>query len=229
MKNQGKLFIVATPIGNIKDITLRAVEVLEQVDVIICEEYRRGSTLLKKLGIQYHELLTLNEHNEIDQLPDIIKRLLVENQSLALISDCGTPVFQDPGHTLINEAKNYGIQIIPIPGPSSITAALSIVDFELKSYVFGGFLSRNKNQRRSELFHLKSTRMPVILMDTPYRLNSLLVDVQQVFGNKQEMILACDLTLTTEDIYRGKINEIVKQLGKRKAEFVLIIPNRTPP
>src|SRR5512142_1936519 len=126
MITKGHLYIVATPIGNPRDITLRALDVLQEVDAVICEEYREGSTLLKKLGIS-KEVIEINEHNETDQAPQVLQRLLLQ-QSMALISDCGTPVFADPGATLIKLVVDSGVPVVPIPGPSSLMATLSILD-----------------------------------------------------------------------------------------------------
>jgi 16S rRNA (cytidine1402-2'-O)-methyltransferase len=222
MAQTGSLFIVATPIGNPADITLRALEVLKSVDAIICEETRLGSTLLKRLGITPTELIPLNEHNEPEQAAEIILRLF-NKQNLALISDCGTPVFADPGHYLVQQAADVGIPVIPIPGPSSLMAALSVLEFNMTRFVFGGFLPREADLRRRELHRLRGLGMPVVLMDTPYRLESLLDDVAKTFGKGQPVTLACDLTLKSEKIYRGSIGEVRQQAGKRKAEFILVI------
>ncbi len=226
MPKTGRLFIVATPIGNYQDITLRAIETLRQADAVICENPREGSTLLKKLDIQDKELLVLDEHNETEQAADIALRL-VQGASMALISDAGTPVFADPGRYLIQISTEYGVPVTPIPGPSSLMAALSVLDFNLGQYVFGGFLSRDPDQRRKELFSLRSLRMPVVLMDTPYRMGALLDDVAKVFGKGQPVTLAADMTLSKETIYRGSAAEVRQKVNKRKAEFILIVHGPT--
>ena len=222
MNQTGNLYIVATPIGNPADITLRALEVLKSVDAIICEETRQGSTLMKRLGIVPKELISLNEHNEPEQAADIVMRLF-NMENLALISDCGTPVFADPGHYLVQQAVDVGIPVIPIPGPSSLMAALSVLEFNMTRFVFGGFLPREADLRRRELHRLHGLGMPVVLMDTPYRLETLLEDVAKTFGKGQPVTLACDLTMGSEKIYRGTINEVRQQVGKRKSEFILVI------
>jgi len=218
----GKLWIVATPIGDPRDITLRAIEVLQTADAIICEETRRGSTLLKKLGITAKSLLTLNDHNEETSTLEILTHLS-QGQNLALVSDCGTPVFADPGYNLVRQVAQAGIPIVPIPGPSSLMAAISVLDFKVERFVFAGFLPRQPDQRRSELLRLRALQMPVILMDTPYRMTTLLDEVLRVFGKGQNVTLACDLTLPGETILRGDIAYILQRIGKRKAEFVLVI------
>lgn len=213
---------MATPIGNMLDITLRALKVLSEVDAIICEELRQGSRLLKKLNITARELIALNEHNESTQADEIISRLS-KGQSMALISDCGTPVFADPGHFLIKQAIQAGLDVTPIPGPSSLSAILSILDFKLEKFVFGGFLPRIPQQRTQELKRLRSLNMPIVLMDTPYRMVTLLDEVSRVFGNKQHVTLACNLTTPEEKIYRGSVLDVRNNLKVRKAEFVLVI------
>jgi 16S rRNA (cytidine1402-2'-O)-methyltransferase len=222
MPDSGHLYIVATPIGHPDDITLRALEILRNADAIICEEVKEGSKLVKKLSLPHKELISLNEHNEQEQTQQIIQRLL-EKQSLALVSDCGTPVFEDPGHHLIQEAAAVGIHVVPIPGPSSLAAALSILDFRLEQFVFGGFLPREAARRQKELQRLRSFHMPVVLMDTPYRMAALLEDVSKTFGKNQPVTLACDLTLPGEAIFRGSVESVIKHTVQRKAEFVLII------
>jgi len=222
MNNAGKLYIVATPIGNPRDITLRALDILKSVDGIICEERREGSTLLKRLDIPERELVTLNEHNEAEAAADLVIRMF-KGKNFALISDAGTPVFADPGAYLIQEATLSGLQVVPVPGPSSLMAALSILDFKIEKFVYGGFLSRVPDQRRQDLTRLRGLRMPVVLMDTPYRLASLLDDVEKTFGKGQKLTLGFNLTLDTEIILRGTPAEVKKAIGPRKGEFILIL------
>jgi 16S rRNA (cytidine1402-2'-O)-methyltransferase len=218
----GTLYIVATPIGNIGDITMRAVEILKGVDAVICEELRSGSTLLKKLGIENKPIVILNEHTERQIADNLVIRLHM-GENLALVSDCGTPVFSDPGHFLIHQAVSTGVAVKPIPGVSSITAALSILDFEPKQFLFAGFLPRQPEERNRELKKLQAQKIAIVLMDTPYRMSTILQEVGKVFGQGQQVTLACNLTLPDETIYRGTIGAIHKQTVNRKAEFLLII------
>lgn len=221
-KEPGVLYIVATPIGNYRDITLRALDTLKSVQAVICEEFREGSTLMKKLGIEPVELITLNEHNEKERTPEVVTRLW-QGDSLALVSDCGTPVFSDPGSSLIEQVIFSGIRVIPIPGPSSLMAALSVMDRKPEQFYFVGFLPREGEKRLRELARLKEYRVPIILMDTPYRLQALLADIKKAFGAGQRAILATNLTLPSERIYRGQIKEILDQVNGLKAEFILIL------
>lgn len=223
MPQEPRLFIVSIPIGNPTDITLRAIETLRSADVIICEETKEASILLKRLEIAGKELISLNEHNENELVPTIIFRMMQTGQQMALISDCGTPVFSDPGANLIRQAVEMGISVSPIPGPSSLMAALSILDFKLERFIFAGFLPREPEQRQRELTKLKGFRMPVVIMDTPYRLATILEAVAKTFGKGVPVTLACDLTLPKESIYRGTVGDVKQQVAQRKAEFILII------
>ncbi len=222
MVKKGCLYVVATPIGNPRDITLRALDVLQEVDAVICEEYREGSTLLKRLGIQ-KEIIEVNEHNETTQAPLVVERLLLQQQSLALISDCGTPVFADPGATLIRRLVEQGIPVVPVPGASSLMAALSVLDVKLDRFIYAGFLPRDRAERKKALKHLRSTRFPIILMDAPYRLAALLADLEEAYGGGATITLAMDMTLPGETIFRGTIAAAEKSIGQRKSEFVLIV------
>lgn len=222
MAQTGCLYVVATPIGDIGDITLRALETLRTVDGIICEEARIGTTLLKKLNIPAKELILLNEHNEQEKAADLVIRI-AKGESFALISDCGTPVFADPGAFLIQQISLMELPVTPVPGPSSLMAALSVLDFKLERFVFAGFLPRDPLQRRKQLESLRYLKMAVIIMDTPYRLGALLEDIGKVFGAGQRITLAMDISLPSETILRGRLDELRKRVGPRKAEFILIV------
>lgn len=224
-KKTGKLFIVSTPIGNWDDITLRALKILRDVDILVCEEFRVGSTLLKKLSLPSKELINLNEHNESEQVEVIIQNLLA-GANIALISDCGTPVFADPGHLLVNRATQMNFDVIPIPGPSSLMAALSVLDIKLDRFYFAGFLPREKNERKNVLNSLRTIDVPIILMDTPYRLQKLLEEVGQTFGKNRRVTLGINITMENEKFLRGTIYDVTKQLTYKKAEFVLIVHSK---
>ena len=217
----GALYIVATPIGNPRDITLRALDILKQVDAIICEDLRQGSRLLRQLGVE-NELLTLNEHNEAEESEFIVLRL-AQGESMAIISDAGTPVFAAPGRHLLDLCYQAGISISPIPGSSSLMAALSLSNFPIDRFIFAGFPPVKSEHREGFLARYKSESVPVILMDTPYRLTKLLTEVQSVFGKSQDILLACDLTLKQETIYRGNIADILPKVTGQKREFILIL------
>jgi len=224
MQNQtkpGKLYIVATPIGNPKDITLRALDVLKKVDAVICEEFRQGSRLLRQIGVE-NDLIQLNEHNETNEAQTIVTRL-EKGESLAIISDAGTPVFADPGQHLLELIYRKNIPVSPIHGPGSMMAALSLCDFPINRFIFAGFPPQKTQYREKFLAEYLSKKIPVILMDTPYRMTKLLSEVENVFGKNQDILLACDLTLKNEHIYRGSVNDILYKVSGQKCEFILII------
>lgn len=222
MINPGILYIVATPIGNPDDITIRAIKTLTDAPLIICEEAKEARRLLKKLNIPDKELLECNEHNQARQTPLIIQHLL-QGQDAALISDCGTPVFADPGHMAIKQAVEFEIPVKPVPGASSLMSLLSILDFSPQNFLFLGFLPRETSARKTILQKNKSADLPIILMDTPYRLTKLLLEIREVMGGNKKITLACDLTLPDEHVYRGTINAIFPNVENKKAEFILII------
>ena len=218
----GILYIVSTPIGNYRDITLRALDVLKAVDAVVCEEYRQGSTTLKKLGITGKKLILLNEHNEKEG-SSLIAQEILDGKQYALISDCGTPAFADPGTRLIRLCLGYGLNVIPVPGVSSLMAAVSLSPLPMEEFHFAGFLPRKKEIRTHKLDQLKRMRVPIILMDAPYRLMKLLAEVSSVFGNNRMVTLAFDLTLPDEKILHAPVCEIIKKMTDRKGEFILIV------
>ena len=220
---KGCLFIVSTPIGNYRDITLRAMNVLAEVDAVISEEYRQGSTLLKKLGITEKELILLNEHNEkADSL--MIAEELALGKRYALISDCGTPAFADPGTELIRLSMEKGIPVIPVPGPSSLMAAISLSPLPLEEFYFIGFLPRKKEIRHKKLSTLKEMRVPIRLMDAPYRLSRLLSEVITAFGRTRMITLAFNLTLSGEKVLHDTAEHILQKMNDKKGEFILKKP-----
>lgn len=221
-KQFGKLFIVATPIGNVQDITLRAIETLRSVDAVICEERKDGSRLLKQLEITGKPLIELNEHNESDMIQQVLIDLM-NGKNMALISDCGTPVFSDPGKQLLKLMADMRIQVVPIPGASSLMAALSLCPFDMETFTFLGFLPPKTEQRSAVLQKNKISDSPIVLMDTPYRLGKLLDEVSKTFGRQQQIFLALDLTLPSEVTYLGNVEDVVAQVQGRKAEFILIV------
>jgi 16S rRNA (cytidine1402-2'-O)-methyltransferase len=219
----GSLFLVATPIGNWEDITLRALRVLKEVDLIVFEERKEGSRLLRHYGIE-KPVESLNEHNEAAATEVILDRMK-EGISVALISDAGTPVFSDPGQVLVKRAIELGFKVVPVPGASSLLAALIVSGFSLREFVFRGFLSPKKDRRISELQQLKRELRTIVLMEAPYRLVQLVRDIADVFGASRRICVAFDLTLPTEQIFHGTAPELYKQFSKeeRKGEFVVLI------
>ncbi len=221
-----KLFIVSTPIGNYDDITLRAINTLKEVDFIICEEFKEARRLLSHLKIQ-KELFPLNEHNEEETTQEIFEKIK-NGKSAALISDCGTPLFSDPGTLLVQKCLDAKIDVIPIPGASSIMAALVGSGFKLDKFYYAGWLSPKTDFRRKELIKLKAIKELIVLMETPYRLKTILIDISKIFHPKTEIVIAFDLTLPTEKFFRGSIPELLSIVNKikLKGEFVLLVNNK---
>jgi 16S rRNA (cytidine1402-2'-O)-methyltransferase len=222
----GTLFLVATPIGNLNDMTFRALEVLRTVDVIVCEERREGQRLLHHFSID-KPLETLNEHNEAAATHTILQ-ILQSGKSLAVIADCGTPVFSDPGQMLVQRAVERNIRIVPVPGASSLMPALTISGFPIDQFLYYGWLSPKKERRRAELRQLQQERRTIVLMETPYRLGVLLRDLADTFGESRRCCLAFNLTMPDERVFRGTAAGLYRDLGKteQKGEFVLVIEGR---
>ena len=219
----GTLFLVATPIGNWEDITLRALRVLKEVDLVVYEERKEGSRLLRHYGIE-KPVERLNEHNEAAATHTILSRIK-SGVSVALISDAGTPVFSDPGRTLVQRALQQGVRIVPIPGASSLMPALIVSGFPIREFLFQGFLSPKRERRVAELQKLKREPRTVVLMEAPYRLVQLIRDVAEVVGDSRRVCVAFDLTLPTEEIFHGSAPELYKRFLKeeRKGEFVMLL------
>ena len=223
----GVLYLVATPIGNFDDITLRALTVLQSVDLVVYEERREGERLLKHFRIE-KPVESLNEHNEA-AAPQTILSYLASGKSIALVSDAGTPVFADPGQMLVRKAIARQIKIVPVPGASSLLPALTASGFLIDQFVFYGWLSPKRERRRAELRQLLQERRTVVLMDTPYRLIPLLRDLAETFGDAREMCIAFDLTMPHEEFFYGTATELHKRFTskERKGEFVIVIEGRS--
>jgi 16S rRNA (cytidine1402-2'-O)-methyltransferase len=221
-----KLYIVSTPIGNYEDITLRALRVLEESDFIICEEFKEARRLLSHFKIK-KELISLNEHNEKEVASEVIS-LLKEGKSIALISDCGTPLFSDPGNYLVKLAIQNNIDILPVPGVSSLLTALVGSGFEFEKFYYYGWLSPKKDIRRKQLWDLRKIKDTIVLLDTPYRLKSLMEDVVKILGPDIPCVLAFELTKENEKFYRTNAGNILSIVEKEnlKGEYVLIIKNQ---
>ncbi len=218
------LYTVATDIGHIADITLRALSVLSQVDFIICEERRVGERLLKIYGIDKPVEL-LNEHNENKQTELLLQKLISTKSKAALISDGGTPLFADPGSRLVRECHYYRIPVIPLPGASSLMAALMAAGRSKQSFFYYGFLPARKDERIIELKKLRvKTDIDFIFLETPYRLKPFLRDMKMVLGKQRTGIIAYRLTCPEEKIVTGSLHELHREAEKLpKGEFVFIL------
>ncbi len=219
----GTLYLVATPIGNLEDITLRAMRVIREVDIVVVEERKEGSRLLRHLGVE-KPVETLNEHNELASTESILGHLR-GGKHVAVVSDAGTPVFSDPGQILVEKASALGIPVVPIPGASSLMPALTVSGFSIDQFVFFGFLSPKRNRRIAELQQVKRELRTTVIMEAPYRLVQLMRDMASAFGTSRRICVAFDLTLPDEEIFRGTAPELYKRFEKegRKGEFVVVV------
>ncbi len=220
----GKLFIVSTPIGNLKDITLRAIETLNEVDFIICEDTRVTSVLLKQHNI-IKQLISFNAVNETKKIPSVIERIL-RGQSYALVSDSGTPAISDPGVRLISEAIKKGIEVIAIPGATALIAALTISGLPTDSFVFEGFLPQKKG-RQKKLKELIEEERTIVLYESSHRINKLIQELVEYIPDR--FVVVCrELTKKFEESWRGYPDELKNQLEHKtiKGEFVFVISSK---
>jgi len=218
----GSLYPVGTPIGNLKDITLRALEVLKDVDLIASEDTRRTRKLLSHYDI-HTSLISFYEHNELKRIPYIIKQLK-EGNNIAIVSNAGMPGISDPGLSLIKEAIKEGIKIIPIPGPTALISALVSSGFSTTEFVFEGFLGREKSVRLRRLKRLKDEERTIIIYEAPHRIKKILPEIKEILGDRK-ITIGREITKKFEEIIRGRVGEIEKLFEKRKprGEFTLVI------
>lgn len=220
------LYIVSTPIGNPDDITLRALRVLREANAVICEERREGARLLSHYQIQ-KELVELNEHTERDALPVLMARLQ-GGETLALISDHGTPLLADPGGRLVHQAIAQKLPVSAVPGASSLLAALVLSGLPMERFRLVGFLSAKKEARRAELTRLKNERETWVAFEAPYRLDALLADLRNALEPSRRVVVACNLTMESENIVRGTIAQIKEHFNQNpfKGEFVIVVAGK---
>ena len=221
----GKLFIVATPIGNLNDITYRAIETLKNVDIVLAEDTRHSKKLFAHFEIST-PLKAFHEHNEREKTESIISELN-SGISVALISDAGTPLISDPGYFLVSQAKKEGIEVVPIPGPSAIITALSASGLASNSFSFFGFLPSKKIARIKYLKNKTALNETIIFYESPKRILATLTDMLEVFGNERKVCLAKELTKSFEtirtDIIENVIEYLAADLAHQKGEFVILI------
>jgi 16S rRNA (cytidine1402-2'-O)-methyltransferase len=220
------LHLVSTPIGNPEDITLRALRVLREVNAVVCEERRDGARLLSHYQIR-KELIELNEHTEREVTPELIARLQ-RNETLALISDHGTPLLADPGGRLVSQAITHHLPVSAIPGASSLLAALVVSGLPMERFRLVGFLSAKRQARRAELVRLKSERETWVVFESPYRLSALLDDLRYILEPSRHVAVACDLTKESENVVRGTVAQVKKVFDEKpfKGEFVIVVAGK---
>jgi 16S rRNA (cytidine1402-2'-O)-methyltransferase len=221
MKDSGDLYIVSTPIGNLDDITLRALETLKKVDLIAAEDTRRTGKLLRKFAIEKN-VVSYHSHSGRSREADLVERIK-GGQDAALVSDSGTPGISDPGSMLVRECVGRGIRVIPVPGASAFLAALVASGFDTSRFQFEGFLSSKKGRRRKQLERLKDSGRTVVLYESPHRILSFLDDFNEVMGER-ELVLAREPTKVYEEIKRGTAACLREHFleNKPRGEFVVI-------
>lgn len=218
----GCLYIVATPIGNLEDITMRALRILKEADVIACEDTRQTLKLLSHFGIQ-KRLVSYHEHNEIMRASELIIEL-EEGAQVALVSDAGTPAISDPGHRLVSLSLRHGIKVVPVPGASALVAALAASGMPMEQFLFVGFLPSRQSERRKTLRALAQEPRTLVLYEAPHRLLDSLEDALEILGNRPAVI-AREVTKVYEEFVRDHLENLVDSVRKKppRGEITIVI------
>jgi len=222
----GTLYLVATPIGNLEDITLRALRILGEVDLIACEDTRHTRKLLSHYKIS-QPLISYHEHNERVRSGELIEKLLA-GLNVALVSDAGMPLISDPGYSIVSEAARAEVPVVPIPGPSAGVAALAASGLATSEFVFAGFMPPRSARRKQRLKDFASTAGTLVLYEAPHRIKECIEDACEILGDR-EAALARELTKIHEEIIRGRLSEIGARIKERepRGEYVLLIAGRS--
>ena len=213
--------MVATPIGNLEDITLRAIRILEEVDIIAAEDTRQTLKLLNHLEIK-KKLISYHRHNENDKSNQLIE-ILKDGNNIALVSDAGTPAICDPGEEIVKKCIENDIEIIPIPGACALINALIASGLDTKEFSFLGFLPLNKKNRKEKLEEIRIEKKTIILYEAPHKLLNTLNDILKIRGENTRIVLAKEITKIHENFIRGKIKDIIENIAEIKGEFIILI------
>jgi 16S rRNA (cytidine1402-2'-O)-methyltransferase len=216
----GTLYIVATPIGNLEDITLRALRVLKEADLIACEDTRHTRKLLSHFQIS-RPTVSYHEHNEHERAAELLKKL-EDGLNVALVSDAGTPLVSDPGFRIVKDAIARGISVVPIPGPSAVVTALSTSGLPTTEFAFVGFLPSRRAARKARFKQLANIRSTLVVYEAPHRINETIEDAREVLGDR-ECVIARELTKLHEEFIRAPLSEIEIPPEKARGEIVLLI------
>ncbi len=220
MQDYGKLYIVATPIGNLNDITLRAINVLKSVDIVVAEDTRHSLKLLNHLRIS-KPLMSYYRHKEEVKYEKILEKIK-EGKNIAIISDAGTPIISDPGEVIVKAAIKENIEVIPIPGACAAITALMAGGVDTKKFVFYGFISINKKLRKKELEEIKKENKTIILYEAPHKIKNTLEDLKEYIPERK-IIICRELTKIHEEFIRGTAEEVAKKITEPKGEYIILI------
>jgi len=230
VSNRGRLYVVATPIGNLDDLSVRAQKTLAEVDCIAVEDTRHSAQMLSRFGIQ-KPLISVHEHNERDRSAGLVDRLR-GGEAIALISDAGTPLISDPGFILVRAAREAGITVSPIPGPSAAIAALSVAGLPSDRFFFEGFLPHKTGARQKRLHELAGETATLIFYESPHRIEGALADMAAIFGEGRQATLARELTKIHETIIDGSLELLARIVtddpNQRRGEIVLVVAGHSP-
>jgi 16S rRNA (cytidine1402-2'-O)-methyltransferase len=225
MNQQGILYVVATPIGNLTDITLRAIETLKQVDAIAAEDTRHSAGLLNHFGIS-KKMIAVHEHNEQQSAQTLLQRIQA-GESVALITDAGTPGISDPGAIVVDVLREHGVKVVPVPGVSAVIAALSASGITQNGFLFVGFLPASGSQRRKQLEILKEQASTLVFYEAPHRIIDCIVDLTNVLGGERRITVARELTKAFETFHRCPLGQAKQWLesdsNQQRGEFVLLV------
>ena len=224
----GKLVLVATPIGNLGDLSPRAIEALREADVIACEDTRHSRKLLSASGIN-NRLISVHEHNERAQTPYVLE-LIGAGQTVALVSDAGTPAISDPGARLVAAAVEAGLTVTIVPGPSAVVSALAVSGLPTDRFVFEGFLPRKGGERSARLSAIAAEERTIVIYESPNRVGATLVDLARACGEDRRVAVVRELTKLYEEVWRGPLGDAAAHLGAAEArgEHVLVVEGRPP-
>ena len=226
----GRLVLVGTPIGNLEDLSPRAVRALAEADLVVCEDTRRTGRLLQAAGVRARQLLAAHDHNEAAQIGTVLTRLRA-GDTVAIVSDAGMPGISDPGERMVRAAADAGIEVVVVPGPSAAVAGLVASGLPTGRFAFEGFLPRSGSGRTERLASLAGEPRTVVLYEAPHRLARTLGDLREVLGGDRRLAVARELTKLYEEVWRGTLDEAVARVAEvePRGEHVLVIDGAPPP
>lgn len=229
-KDEGKLYLVPTPIGNLEDITLRAKEILSEADYIAAEDTRTSGILLEKIGV-HNQMLSFHKYNSKQRAPELVK-MMQEGAVIAEISDAGMPVISDPGYILVQECIKHDIPVVPLPGPSAFATALIASGFDAQPFTYYGFLPRKSSEQRPYFEQMAQARATSIFYEAPHRLAKTLKTLAEILSPERQVVAARELTKIHEEFIRGTIAEVTEYFAQNapRGEFVILVsPNTEAP